>query len=815
MVNDNQDNYKYYAFISYSSKDGKIAKKLHNKLETYQIPKDLIGRPGRDGPVPSKIFPVFRDRDELPLSSDLGATIEDALKASRYLIVLCSLNSAQSHWVNEEIRYFKSIGRSDRILALMINGEPNATDIVGEEQTECFPPALRFTVDKNGELTTVRAEPIAGDLRAGGDGWTSAFLKCIAGITGLGFDAFARREQKRQTIRRSIVAVFALMFISGGVWSWDYNRVKVSYFKAVGAKWGVPFGIGELSLDTYSHRNISYKFEYQRRKVIAYSRVNSAGMLKGDPNDLKTSQWKLTYRDDGILEGILRLNHNDKEIQTDKYSYFGEREGVVVSFKKGAGNVAMQIVSLPRKRGEQIENARSNIGQHRLFFSSDGFFSKKHYETLYGSKAIDPLGRIGQKYQYSKVGLQKTIKSIAENGSDFVNLSGIVEEQISYDEEYNRTSWSFFGINGEPLLHQNGYTQATQTNDDYGNPIEWAYYGLNGNLIIRRGGYAKVIQKYNYRGYKTEQSYISTNATPTLRMGRYAKINWKYDDNGTLIEEFFIGINGEPIILKQGFSKQTWQHDEYGNVKEYAFFGLDYKPTLHQNGYSKVIQKYDDQKNLIEVSYVGTDGQKVLNKRGFTKKIQSYNNRGYLSEVEFYGTNNQPKLIKDGFVKIKQKYDIRGNFIEVALFGVDGNPIRGIYGYSIYKQKFDEFGNKIEISYYGVDGKPIQHYNGYARYTRIYNKRGNLIEEATYGTNGKLKVTGNGYARKTNKYDSRGNILETSYYWVDGTLATNLQGYARIIFEFDINNNRIGWARYNFNGDYLSGYGTLKQNNQH
>ena len=122
------DGYRYWAFISYSSKDDGVARKLHKRLESYRLPRDLVGRAGRDELVPKRLFPIFRDRDELPLSADLGSSIEDALRASRYLIVLCSRNSATSRWVNEEVRYFKSLGREDRILAIMIDGEPNASD---------------------------------------------------------------------------------------------------------------------------------------------------------------------------------------------------------------------------------------------------------------------------------------------------------------------------------------------------------------------------------------------------------------------------------------------------------------------------------------------------------------------------------------------------------------------------------------------------------------------------------------------------------------------------------------------------------------
>src|SRR5207247_1444609 len=113
---------------------------------------------------------------------------------------ICTPASARSRWVNEEVRYFKSLGRADRILAIIAGGEPNATDQPTNQEAECFAPALRFAVDHDGRLTGERAEPIAGDLRPGGDGWTNTFLKAVAGITGLGYNAFAQREVRRVTM---------------------------------------------------------------------------------------------------------------------------------------------------------------------------------------------------------------------------------------------------------------------------------------------------------------------------------------------------------------------------------------------------------------------------------------------------------------------------------------------------------------------------------------------------------------------------------------------------------------------------------------
>ena len=256
--------YRYWAFISYSSKDARLAAKLHRQLETYRIPRQLVGRPGRDVDVPRKLFPVFRDRDELPLSSDLGSSIESALRTSRYLVVICSPDAAKSRWVNEEIRYFKSLGREDRILAIISRGIPNGTDNPAAATDECFPPVLRFKLDASGKLTDERTEPIAGDLRKSGDGSRNAFLKAVAGITGMGFDAFAKREAKRALRRRIVLAFLGVVLLSAGLIYWDYSRLKVRHFAFATERWGVPEGVTPLTERARAGRELSLRFRVPR-----------------------------------------------------------------------------------------------------------------------------------------------------------------------------------------------------------------------------------------------------------------------------------------------------------------------------------------------------------------------------------------------------------------------------------------------------------------------------------------------------------------------------------------------------------------------
>src|SRR4051812_11610810 len=120
--------FRYWAFISYSHKDEAAASWLHRALERYAIPRRLVGTTAESSTIPRCLFPIFRDKDELPSAASLPSQVCDALTASRNLIVLCSPNAVASKWVDREILFFKGLGRSDRVFCLLTDGEPGASD---------------------------------------------------------------------------------------------------------------------------------------------------------------------------------------------------------------------------------------------------------------------------------------------------------------------------------------------------------------------------------------------------------------------------------------------------------------------------------------------------------------------------------------------------------------------------------------------------------------------------------------------------------------------------------------------------------------
>ena len=191
--------FRYKAFISYSHADEKWGDWLHRALETYSVPAKLVGRETGAGPIPKRLTPIFRDREDLPAAGNLNATILAALKDSQFLVVISSPNSAQSKWVGEEIRNFKAFHGSDRILTVIVDGEPFS----GDPATEAFPERLRFDEDETG--ARLPGEPLAADARDEKDGKQAAISKLVAGLIGVPLDDLVQREAQRRARRTRVI----------------------------------------------------------------------------------------------------------------------------------------------------------------------------------------------------------------------------------------------------------------------------------------------------------------------------------------------------------------------------------------------------------------------------------------------------------------------------------------------------------------------------------------------------------------------------------------------------------------------------------
>jgi hypothetical protein len=187
---------KYAAFISYNHEDVKVAKWLQRRLEAYKLPVEIHNE--FDGS--RYLRPVFRDRSDLN-GGILTDEIREHLEQSKYLIVICSPNSAKSQWVSDEVRAFIQWGRIANIIPYIVDGT-----LYSDSDDECLPAYLKSYVKKNPDR-----ELLCIDARE--DGRHSAFIRVVSRVLGVSYDSLWHRY-RRELIKNRTILTMAIAFAS-------------------------------------------------------------------------------------------------------------------------------------------------------------------------------------------------------------------------------------------------------------------------------------------------------------------------------------------------------------------------------------------------------------------------------------------------------------------------------------------------------------------------------------------------------------------------------------------------------------------------
>lgn len=268
LNNNFNENFLYDAFISYRHLplDMAVASKLQELLESYKPPKNVQGLEFK------RIERIFRDQSELPTSGDLGNDIREALKSSRYLIVVCSEHTKESKWCMKEIRLFKEYhkGRTNNILTLLVSGEPE----------DVFPePLLSEThvkISDDGETVEYEEaiEPLCGDVRAETINKSlkllkTEFLRVAAPLFGCSFDTLYQRHLRRQrkrniTMVSSSLSLLAAILITVSVFAYrtwisenEFKKALAENYMRQGSEYAVNNSPQEALMYFYEAMSIS------------------------------------------------------------------------------------------------------------------------------------------------------------------------------------------------------------------------------------------------------------------------------------------------------------------------------------------------------------------------------------------------------------------------------------------------------------------------------------------------------------------------------------------------------------------------------
>ncbi len=230
----------YWCFISYQHGDNETkgrrwANWLHKQIEEYEIPPRLINTTNQyNEKIPSKISPVFIDQQELEAGGKLKERINIALDNSATLVVLCSSRSKESPYVNQEIAYYRKIGKGNRIYPALLEGEgttnyPEALTEKGRdgESLDSLAVSFRLSDDTQGWTDPKeykihlksQAKPyksIKKELDDYSELLEHSKLKLIAGIIGIKLDELIQRDiaKTARKLKRQRIILFTFIAIT-------------------------------------------------------------------------------------------------------------------------------------------------------------------------------------------------------------------------------------------------------------------------------------------------------------------------------------------------------------------------------------------------------------------------------------------------------------------------------------------------------------------------------------------------------------------------------------------------------------------------
>jgi hypothetical protein len=760
------ETYRYRAFISYRhvERDRKWARWLIEKLETYRTPRALV----RAG-TPARIGHLYRDDDEVPASSDLSHEIENSLRESQFLIVVCSPDTPKSKWVHREIEFFRSLGRGDRILALLVAGEPS----------ESFPPnLLRVAVEArnpDGSHTTewIEREPIASDVRPRSDerrGATErrAFLRIAAGLLGVGYDDLVRREHQRrllsQRIRMTGAVTAAAICAAAAATYYDYNSTKILYYADFGTKYGVPYGIGELDREQVSRRLASYEIKRRHWRVQSVRRINwflKPAPLEGNGADAEgwdkdVAEWSIgSYDEAGRAAEIDVFGEDEaRPLRKERYDWDQVPGSAIVSFTGsrgsssalGAGAFDLETLSDWDSLDDHT-GGLSGVSRHWLFFDASGRVKKRLYlaaRDARGEGALDGAiadrdGSFGRTYEYTPRGQIARVRSLDKNGQMLTNGRGVAEIRRYYSASGDLVRAEWRTSDDRPAINSHGYSVLNRHIYDAAGGAAVSYWADDHPVDNQDLKAASEELWITENGHRMDAEYFDADHKPTLMSAGFAMVSEEIEDDGHSVLVKFKGKDGRLIAIPgEGFA-QLRMSDIPGGF-EYRLFGIDSQPVASpksgvygfriRSESNRRVSDYLDARgkpmsfkgsSAVRVITTFDDTGHVVDERFFDKKgvpapwpgsgvphiTYGYALDGSSITVDYLDKSGSSKSRKDlGIARIEEKFE-RGREVEDDYYD-ERHELSDVKdcGYAIARFSYDDHGRRTRLEYFNSKKNP-------------------------------------------------------------------------------------------------------------
>ncbi len=767
--------FEFFAFISYSRKDEKWARWLQQNLEEYRLPSALCKEMSH---LPKHIRPVFRDKTDLS-TGRLEKLLHHQMDISKKMILICSPNSAQSEWVDNEVRYFIESGRYGDIIPFIVDGEPTG-------ERKCFPPSL-LGAEEDALLGASVPEL----------GRSDAFLRVVSGLLEIKYDNLRRRHiQRKNRIRAAVISAAVFIFAAlaaVGYRAWDYFAPHEAYYADYILRRGVPEGVG-LEKDELAERNGYYAIVTRRGQAVKLSHLNSVGEPTPHNHSERRDRPMIAeylYTDDGNVRTVEYLDKNGNVLVALTYSSdlrsadFQRSEDDSTAQTLQASTASTDFNMFEANALLIYDSTRSDITRHRFEYDPEsGYLTKVIYmRDNRDTPLLDADGIGGIEYVNDELGRPVLLRYLGLNGNGYAaTKQNVAGKRYTYDENNNLIKMEILDPQGNLVLGHQKWAACEDEFDAHGNPVKETFFGTEGTPALNYKGYAIAEYEYDERGMAVRAAYMGTDGKPVFITDGFSSMTVKHDERGRAIESVCRDTFGKPVINAYGYASERTEYYDNGSVKQFSYYNTDGEPALNHSDYSVIEYEYNERGKVTKEAYYGTNGQPVYCAVGYSVRRLEYDENGRLVKEAIYGLNGEPVYNTSFYASLEYEYDGRGNMAKISCFDTNGQPVLCGGGYAYLAYTYNESGFLSETRYFGTDGEPTIASGAYAFAENEYDLNGNITQVAFFGVNGEPVFGLDGYSSFKNEYDRLGNVIRSEYFGADGAPVLMDEGHRLTVF---------------------------------
>jgi hypothetical protein len=832
---------KYWAFISYSHQDKRLARQLADRLAKEPVPK--AARDRVEG-AEKTFSALFLDEREAAAGSHLGDRLERALDAPHALIVICSPFSAASSYVAQEIAYFHKIGRADRIFCLIGSGQPNASD-TGAPHLECFPPPLRFQIEADGALSDRPRAPEDRPLAAAvgletPKEWRKALDQLAAGMLGITQSDLERARSRRQLIKGALIAgasVAALAVV--GVLYDGLVRPQTQYFENWARRDGIWLGIDQLSAGEARQRNSIYAFRYNgswSERPRAVERVNGHGACHIDGMEgvlgrpftescsaRRSCGVQFTYAD-------VESEEKTKSVTIVAREDLVDQSGVVVESLQFTGPVVGTFVEAQFPCTHEaagisyVQFERFGSGELRGFDREVQFLGEDRNPRPNNNRVY------GFRFERDSSGRVLSRTNLGPRGDMWIGADQVARVDYVRDERGRPIEENYAGADGAPTLtgakgDYVGVAGLRRSFDPAGNVTRISYVDAGGRPTLTNHGVGAMEHRYGPRGEELAEIYFDLGGSRTYAASGLGELRSGYDNRGYLIERTYADENGQPVGRYDGIARVTMVRDRSGAMLEERLWDLDGRPYMGRVWYHVSVFTYNERGQRLTERYFGLNDEPVVTEARVHGRDRAYDENFRLASITSIGLDGRPVVSgADGEEGAIRRYtlDDRGNVTEVRYFDAAEAPMLTQFGRHLLRQEFDDLGRHVRSTNHGLDDTAVMNRDRIASWTYSYDERGNRTESRALGLNGveiavPRRLTYDARDREIERvnigsdgqpsgmvtrrsYDERGREAAISYFTTTGAPMTQ-NGHHREQREYDFRGRLVGTSYFGVSGE--------------